>query len=383
MAKLDSMFEDIKVGKQELHPKRVTKWIHYSKLKDNNKQYRKGKNGDEQERTRKRAEQLAELIEADGEVLQDLLVRKIDTDEYEIIAGHHRAMACRILAEERGKEQYAFLPCIVRNVSDVRSEFALYSTNGYDNKTDYEIMCELEGMKHLLETYPEEFPEELQHGRMVERLAARMNMKRTTVGEYQQISNNLGKTGMEKFRSGELKKSAAVQLSSLPETEQEKLIDAGITTHKEITEYKAKKKDEQQVPDEDFQLPGQMEMLKDYPETVPDASKTDTSEPNVPDFGTQEFPLLKNMDEREAFIKDYEKWDIWCENTYTEEVFYRYALPDGSAIVVKQYPYTDYWNPGRECIGEKYYLLTPDVKHLKNGETCMTQLKEHLKKIRS
>ena len=49
---------------------------------------------------RRKEEALADLIEADGEVIQDLLVRKIDTDEYEIIAGHHRRNACKILVED-------------------------------------------------------------------------------------------------------------------------------------------------------------------------------------------------------------------------------------------------------------------------------------------
>ncbi len=240
MAKIDMIFGGT-ARKIENHPSRVTKWIHYSKLKDNPAQYRYGRTSEERqalrEEARKKEEALADLIEADGEVLQDLLVRKIDTDEYEIIAGHHRRGACRILVEERGKEQYSMLPCLVRNISDVRSEFAVYSSNGYAQKTDYEIMCEIEGMKHLLETYPEEFPE-VPTGRMVERLGKLLGMKKSTIGEYLNISNNLGEKGIKKFQSGELKKSAAVALAGIPETEQNKLLDQGIITHKQIKEKK-------------------------------------------------------------------------------------------------------------------------------------------------
>ena len=109
--------------KADLHPKRVTHWIHYTKLKDNPAQYRYGKRCRRREElkgeVRRKEEALADLIEADGEVIQDLLVRKIDTDEYEIIAGHHRRNACKILVEERNQESYAMLPCIIRNLSDV------------------------------------------------------------------------------------------------------------------------------------------------------------------------------------------------------------------------------------------------------------------------
>ena len=87
MAKISNVFQKEDVRK-EVHPKRITKWIHYTKLKTNKDQYCEAK--DEEE-----IQALADLIEASGEVLQDILVRKTDTDEYEIIAGHKRTAACR------------------------------------------------------------------------------------------------------------------------------------------------------------------------------------------------------------------------------------------------------------------------------------------------
>lgn len=185
MAKLTNVFgkdskEEIK--KRDTHPKRITKWIHYSKLKSNPHQYC--------DATPEEIEALADMIEADGEVLQDLLIRKVDADEYEIIGGHKRREACKVLVEKRGRPEFAMLPCIVKDISDVRARFQVYSSNTHHTKTPYEIMHELEEMEYLLTNYPEEFPD-LQTGRMVERLAKQMNMKRATVGEYQSISKNL------------------------------------------------------------------------------------------------------------------------------------------------------------------------------------------------
>lgn len=239
MAKFEQMFHTAGVKKAEPHPRRETKWIHYTKLVDNPAQYC-------DEKSKSEIEALADLIEADKEVLQNLLVRKIDTDEFEIIAGHKRRRACKLLVEERGKKQYEFLPCIVKNISDVQAEFQVYSSNGFHEKNDYEKLHELERMKYLLETYPEEFPH-LQTGRMVERLAKQKGMKRTTVGEYLTISKNLGPEGREEFRKGNLKKSAAVELASLPEEEQEDLLEKGMFSHKEIKHYKEEK---QAVQDE-------------------------------------------------------------------------------------------------------------------------------------
>lgn len=233
MARLGEMFKTADVKKPEPHPRRETKWIHYTKLTDNRKQYRSSAED-------KDIETLAMLIEADKGVVQNLLVRKIDTDEYEIIAGHHRKKACQYLVEEKGLKEYEFLPCTVEKMDDVRAEFQLYSSNGFIPKNDYERMHELERMKYLLQTYPEEFPH-LQAGRMVERLAQQMNMKKTTVGEFLSISKNLGEKGKEAFRDGELNKSAALEMSTLPEKEQNQLIDQGVTVQRDIQAYKAKR----------------------------------------------------------------------------------------------------------------------------------------------
>ena len=211
---------------------RIT-WLHYTKLHKNSRQYCDG--------GREELENLADVIAADGRILQNLIVRKMDVEEYELIAGHKRCEAARILVEERGMEQYAFLPCLVINVSDARSRFALVSSNAHHEKTPFEILYEVEEMRQLLEQYPEEFPD-AQGGRMVERLARQLGMARSTVSEYRSISNNLGEKGMEAFREGALEKSAAVALASLPEQEQEQLLEAGKTSHKEIKKYKEKKK---------------------------------------------------------------------------------------------------------------------------------------------
>lgn len=82
MAKISNVFAKEEV-KKTTHPKRITKWIHYTKLAKNEKQYCDAKDKEE-------IEGLADLIEADGMVLQDLLVRKTNSDEYKIIVGHKR-----------------------------------------------------------------------------------------------------------------------------------------------------------------------------------------------------------------------------------------------------------------------------------------------------
>lgn len=231
MAKISNVFSKEEV-KKTIHPKRITKWIHYTKLVRNEKQYCDAKDKEE-------IEGLADIIEADGMVLQDLLVKKLDSDEYKIIAGHKRHAACKLLVEERGKKDFEFLPCFEQNISDVQAEFQIYSSNCHHEETPYEIMHKLERMQYLINNYPEEFPE-IQGGRMVDRLAKKYNLSKSTVGEYLTISKNLGDTAMAEFETGEIDKSAAVTLASMPEENQNQALAEGHKTDKELKAYKKK-----------------------------------------------------------------------------------------------------------------------------------------------
>lgn len=143
MAKLGNIFNKEEIKKEEQHPRRTIKWIHYSKLKTNPDQYCPARDKEE-------IESLADLIEAAGEVIENLSVSKSDTDEYRIIAGHKRCEACRLLVEERGLKQFEFLPCIVNNVSVVQESFRVLASNGYHTKKPYELMHEITEMERLL-----------------------------------------------------------------------------------------------------------------------------------------------------------------------------------------------------------------------------------------
>ena len=93
-----------------------------------------------------------------------------------------------------------------------------------------------------------------------------------------------------------------------------------------------------------------------------------------------ELPVMKNMTQREEFINSYKSWNIWCRNECTEETFYRYDLPDGYVIVVKNYPYYSEWSK-KENETEEYYLLDSGYRHFADCKTNMTVLKEHLKNM--
>lgn len=149
-------------------------------------------------------------------------------------------MACKYLVEEGKAEEFAFVPCDVKSMNDIRAQFQVMSSNYHHSKSDYEKMKEVSDMKYLMENYPEEFPDVAAGGRVVEHLAAQLHMKRSTVSEYLAIDHNLIPEGKEAFKESKLNKSAACAMAALPEEEQEKLLTEGKTTHKEIKEYREK-----------------------------------------------------------------------------------------------------------------------------------------------
>lgn len=103
-----------------------------------------------------------------------------------------------------------------------------------------------------------------------------------------------------------------------------------------------------------------------------------------------ELPILRNNDQRAAFVDAYETWPLWVETKETGERYYRYDLSDGTSMVVKVYhaKLFDYSRTGgpwearyREGYGRhEYYLLQPE-KFFRNCEANRSELIEKLKEI--
>lgn len=103
-----------------------------------------------------------------------------------------------------------------------------------------------------------------------------------------------------------------------------------------------------------------------------------------------ELPLLKNNDQRAAFVDAYETWPIWIETEETGERYYRYDLLDGTSMVVKVYhaklfdysmtdrPWEERFTDGYGC--HEYYLLKPD-KFFWDCKTNRSVLIDKLKEI--
>lgn len=99
-----------------------------------------------------------------------------------------------------------------------------------------------------------------------------------------------------------------------------------------------------------------------------------------------ELPKLKNNEQRRAFLESYRSWPVWFDVPQAEETYYRYILPDGSAIVICEYKqyvkwkeqYTDE-NP--ESVYQMGFLLEPGYHHLHDCKASDTELVKKLMEI--
>lgn len=229
-------------------PKATTPSLHirnidYHQLEESSFQYR--------DLTPESVHRLADIILLDGRVLEPLIVRKKAGDTFEILSGHKRYRACKYLVEEEQEESFSMIPCCVMNdMDDVRAEFTVYSTNAYDQKTSYEITQEINGMKKLLDSYPETF-QRPKGKRTVEMIAEELHLSPSTVKIHQAISNRLGESGMEQYKDGALTKDAAYELSKLPVEKQDSLLEKGVTTAKEIKKSSKKVEPKHSVSNSD------------------------------------------------------------------------------------------------------------------------------------
>ncbi len=104
-----------------------TQMIHYTNLKNSRKQF--------YTMDQSVVNDLADNIELAGGIKEPVIARKLDIDQYEILGGHKRVAAVRKLVEERGLQDFAFIPVHVVQANDWMAEYLLISLNDYPDNS--------------------------------------------------------------------------------------------------------------------------------------------------------------------------------------------------------------------------------------------------------
>lgn len=355
-------------------------YLHYTKLVKSPYQYREFSQED--------IDSIVDLITAAGSVLQPVLVRKIDADEYEIIAGHQRCEGIRYLVEKMGLEKYALVPCMITNMDDVDAELNVVVSNIRKVQTPYETLHQINVLRRKIKKYPERFPDLPQKGTVAERVALRMGMSRTVVSEYVKISNNLGERGMELFAKGEIDKSAAMELAGFPEEEQKELIKKGILTYAEIKKYR-KEKD---AKIRELQKPKEEEVDQEPDDALPEEKK----ELSKPDKAAYEY-----LDAAARHL--IKSWNDWMQEDFSRRVadvmtspgeikkklegqsrYFYFATEAGVSSINLFDEYVQIWDENSRCIGDYdwFYLASAiqsqwNVVSLERGQEKMQTERGH------
>lgn len=185
-------------------------------------------------------EAIKESIENFG-IQQNIIVMKREGEKYEIIAGHRRYAACKILAEE-GKEEFNTLPCrILPTMDDTLKNILIIHTNSETRiKTPWEITEEIERLKILYRNFKKTHPEF--KGKVRNAVAKDLGLSPSTLGRHENISNNLIEEVKKEYKENKIGVSNADKIASLPRTGQEKALEKiqekGSIDSKDIKEIK-------------------------------------------------------------------------------------------------------------------------------------------------
>lgn len=173
-------------------------------------------------------------------VIQPLALTESEEEEdmFDMTAGHRRRAACKYLVEHEGKEQFRYIPSIVKpKRENLVDRLALIMANRFRDKTDWEkmqeiittemLLNELVGNKKLDKTARETLKElcriesdkEL---RMRDFLAQILNTSPAQIGRYKAVYNNLNDELMSLFQKGKLSISVASEAAGLSQKGQER-----------------------------------------------------------------------------------------------------------------------------------------------------------------
>lgn len=98
-----------------------------------------------------------------------------------------------------------------------------------------------------------------------------------------------------------------------------------------------------------------------------------------------ELPIMRNNDQRKAFLDDYRSWPIWFRVPQADEIYYRYDFEDGTAFVIRETKYFNEWriryNEDPEGILTQEYILKQDYHYLSNCRSNRSEMIEYLRSL--
>ena len=159
-------------------------------------------------------ENIKQSIELLG-IEQNLIVERIDRDNYKLVAGHRRYFASKVLVEE-GKEEFRILPCKIKSKSEdntLLNKLTMIMTNSTTRElTDWEKMQQSIEVEEIINQLKKENNIK---GRTRDLLSEILNISSSQLGRYKAINNNLIEELQEEFKNNNINYSVAYKASQL------------------------------------------------------------------------------------------------------------------------------------------------------------------------
>jgi len=98
-----------------------------------------------------------------------------------------------------------------------------------------------------------------------------------------------------------------------------------------------------------------------------------------------ELPLLRNKEQREAWLHNYQEWGVWYEDINIGVRYYRFDLPDGAYLVANEY-IDDRWRGVCEQ-NSRYHLIGGDKRRYNyhkgycHQADSVTEIVEYMKNV--
>lgn len=170
-----------------------------------------------------RIDELAETILGQGGVKENLIVSPLPTGGYEIISGHRRTAAVRLLLDN-GEKVSRFLPCLVQKYAspDDKRLNLIFMNVTARRLSDAELWTSYEKVDAILKKKKEAGEK---FGRIRDTLAGYLGVSSSQIGKLQNIEKYATDKVKEAVSNGSISISTANQIARLDEKEQEAIVD--------------------------------------------------------------------------------------------------------------------------------------------------------------
>ena len=188
-----------------------------------------------------RIEEFAETILGQGGVKDNLVVRPLESDGYEIISGHRRKAAVQYLLDN-GENISRYLPCLVQDYSDDDTRMLDLILMNISSRqiSDTELWQSYETLKRILQSKKESGEK---FGRVRDKLAELLGVSSAQIGKMENVMHNAIEPVIDAVQKGEVSIFTANEIAKLDADAQEALVQQGDL--KNVKHKDVKKKNEE------------------------------------------------------------------------------------------------------------------------------------------